>query len=44
MPMFHNRIDVWVNLFLQDDPESKLLLGQTKSIEIQNNELVIETE
>jgi hypothetical protein len=43
-PILQSEINLGLNMLLQDDPEGKLLLEQTKSIEIQNNELVIETE
>jgi len=42
LPPLQGEINPAFNRILQSDPELKLLLEQAKSIEIQNNELVIE--
>lgn len=44
LPTIQTEINPALNQVLQNDPELKLLLEQAKSIEIQNNELMIETE
>jgi len=44
LPAIQTEINLGLNWVVQSDAEGKLLLDQAKSIEIQNNELVIETQ